>query len=167
MPATKHAYNVIYAGTYPDIKHFPIEKRFLWIYLLTCDEHRTEGLFALDVWAASKNCSMDPDDIEAALAEWSKEGRLDFDPTDSMLWLPNALKYYQTRNSNSAKGVLNRSGKSKDHYGILLLGGSAILNEDKFLTDALRPCCNDLVSKGVTIPKEVQARFPAQSAPWK
>lgn len=161
------AYSPIYEGTMTDkwLVALPIEKRYLWVYLLACDERRTEGLFRLNVWTASKACSMNPDHIVATLADWTMEGRIVYSEAEDLIWFPRANKYWKTQNVNDAKGVVKRLSSHKNHYLIGLVWGAAIKYGDERLADALGEYCSNLSTRE-PVPPSVAKRFPEESNPW-
>jgi len=161
------AYRKIYDGTMTDpwVKSQPLPERYLWMYLLACDEAKSEGLFRPDIFTASQACSMEIEDLLDALAGWTEEGRIVYDREHTLVWFPKASKYWRSTNPKEAKGVANRIRAFRSSYLIGLVWGSAALNDDGFLTDALGELVGELTDKE-PIPASIQKRFPEASKLW-
>jgi len=145
-------YGKVFARMWTDPKFRDLSPlhRLSWVYVLTCPEHRSEGLFRVDVRDGARSIGISSDELVAHLEEFDRLGMCAFDPTTDLVLLWKSLGYSRVRNGNDAKGIVNRIKLFHRHWmvGALLElaeryeGG--LEPKDRHLTTALRLHCNEI-----------------------
>lgn len=104
-------YNRVYPAVWRDrtLAAMSIADRYVFLYLLTCKERTSEGIFELHAGAAAAQCGLDEPSFREALENLHTEGVALWDEPNRVVLLPAALKYQNSRrNEKNAKGIMAR-----------------------------------------------------------
>jgi hypothetical protein len=100
--------NYVFRGFWrdPKVRAWGEDARALALYLLTCDERRTEGFFALSPALAAARLGWDAPRLERAFAELAETDFAHFDATAEVVFISRALKYQPPRGPKSVAGAV-------------------------------------------------------------
>lgn len=89
--------------TDPQVEAWSDDAKLLALYLLTCPQRTTEGLFSFRKAYAQADLGWDTERFDKGFTELLEAGFIKFDPDARVLLIMNALRYQAPENENQAK----------------------------------------------------------------
>lgn len=141
MSGSEYAYHRVASRVWddPDVADMTEDARMCWMYVLTCPERLTEGIYQLDLDAAARRLQWGRERVLEAIWQCYESTLIDYHQETSTVLILNALKYQAPANPNVAKSVL-KSVRSL-HWSPLVARWCEFADEHcKFLADLLDDC---------------------------
>lgn len=92
----------------PKVEGWTDEAKLLALYLLTCPQRTTEGLFTFRIEYARVDLGWDPEGFTRPFKELLEAGFIQYDERARVMLIPNALRYQAPQNENQAKNAVKR-----------------------------------------------------------
>lgn len=110
--AAKMYYNHVHPGIWTpklrDLRSSAPNAFALYLYVLTCRQRKSEGLFQLQPVIAAADLGLTTEEISEALADLEQIGFVVYDHESEVILDRTALDFYEPRGHNQVQGAINQ-----------------------------------------------------------